>query len=260
MDKDLKNELKAIKREDLEYLISYGKDILKGIVKSYRKYGNNKITKRYIEIGQEFWQVMKEEYSYLKILKAHGANVDVGKVYDFLNELDIQFELMHAYFEEQLENVDEAYDMGLEYKATKIPKDFPLITETDVYRDKVLMSILGKNILREFLNYSEEFWIFAEKRTIILEATDRDKQDFYGVNYKIDAYNNLADIKIFVPEINNLKDLLVNIHEYEHAYELYLMLQKEMLDVDFEEIAKAKEQEFLTDTYNPLYRKLFKEV
>ena len=69
----------------------------------------------------------------------------------------------------------------------------------------------------------------------------------WGTFTKNDSQGNLINIRIIVPEIVDEKTLLINIHEYAHAYELYQELgTKYKPNIDQSEAyAVSKEKEYL---------------
>ncbi len=78
-------------------------------------------------------------------------------------------------------------------------------------------------------------------------------QDFgWGVFPLIDEKGILTDIRMIVPIIYDVKSLCVNIHEYVHAYEVYLELGKIYIwNVQrSEEKAKEAEKRYLISLNN----------
>lgn len=83
----------------------------------------------------------------------------------------------------------------------------------------------------DFMNkhklYTKEFQEFIKNKTKII---DRDiEEDWYGC-FPIIKDNLLVDIRLLIPKLKDKKTLLVNIHEYEHAMELFSELGKEYKD------------------------------
>lgn len=260
MDRELIKDIIDTINKNINFYLGYLIQIGRKYVRSYIKYGrDNKITLRYKEVLLMLTKIISEENYYYKILLINRKDLILEKIDSFLNELDDVFNKTYEYLERELDAIDYAYLTGNEYCATKSRKSFPLITETDKYRKEIVFRILGKNILKDYLNYSDEFWQFVDKRTIIIHFLDSKLADFYGVNYKLDKQDRLQDIKVFVPEIVGLKELLINIHEFDHANRLYALLNKEVPDIDYEFLAKDKEKKFLDTCFEPLYKRVFKK-
>ena len=65
---------------------------------------------------------------------------------------------------------------------------------------------------------------------------------FYGC-FPIVCDDMLLDIRVCVPEINSLKDLLINVHEFAHAIELYYEIGSFYIDDSDLREATAKNME-----------------
>lgn len=91
----------------------------------------------------------------------------------------------------------------------------------------------------------DEFWEYMRTRTKRLNA--KIETGIWGTFTKNDSQGNLINIRIIVPEIVDEKTLLINIHEYAHAYELYQELgTKYKPNIDQSEAyAVSKEKEYL---------------
>ena len=66
--------------------------------------------------------------------------------------------------------------------------------------------------------YNEQFVNFMEGKIIVVPNTT--EKFWYGC-FPIIEDNILKDIRVLVPQIENETDLLINIHEFTHAIELY---------------------------------------
>ncbi len=104
--------------------------------------------------------------------------------------------------------------------------------------DKVIGAFKVLNI------YDLGFFEFIKSRVSYFPDTD----DFCPwACFPVIDNNTLKDIKVIVPVITNEKTLLINIHEFYHAYELYQELgfvYQDNLDIR-EESAKRMEKEYL---------------
>lgn len=97
---------------------------------------------------------------------------------------------------------------------------------------------------------SKSFWEYIIPRTKIYPL---DVQDFPWACFpKLNNDNILINIRVLVPVIKDEATLLVNIHEFTHAYELYENLGlKYIEDINKSEfIAVSKEKEYLTRIKN----------
>lgn len=134
--------------------------------------------------------------------------------------------------------------------------DDELIKKAEKYLPEYIINIVNqfymktkgyepfKNELKDFFReqnlYSEEFFDFIKGKVKVLPSnTDK---DWFGCFPMIDNYV-LKDIRILVPEIKRETDLLINIHEYYHALELFNELGTIYEAKTEERELKAKEME-----------------
>lgn len=92
----------------------------------------------------------------------------------------------------------------------------------------------------------DEFWEYMRTRTKRISAPI--ESGIWGTFFSKDESGKVTDIKILVPEIIDELTLLVNIHEYAHAYELFMQLGDNytLNKKSSEDYAKSKEKEYLT--------------
>ena len=105
----------------------------------------------------------------------------------------------------------------------------------------------SQNVIKQFLNYPDEFWHYIHKRIIYVDSTIFGNEIFYNTLMKFDQNNCLQDIKVFIPYIIDMDTAKINVHELKHAYDLYLRLGQ-VIDEDtesFEEDAIALEHNFV---------------
>ena len=100
----------------------------------------------------------------------------------------------------------------------------------DKYVDELNKKI-NKNFnlddIKQFLDYDNNFWNYIKFKTLYIDSNMDNSKYFYGVLTKI-INNTLIDIQVIVPNIIDLKTLLINIHEYTHAHDLYLCIGKSL--------------------------------
>lgn len=100
--------------------------------------------------------------------------------------------------------------------------------------------------IKEFLKFPDEFWNYIKNRIIYIDSSISDSEFFYNTLMKFDRENKLIDIKVIVPYAIDLKTTLVNIHEFKHAYDLYLNLGKTIDNEEkYEDSAVEMEKEFV---------------
>ena len=111
--------------------------------------------------------------------------------------------------------------------------------------DEFYSIVYLKQQLLELKICHDEFWEYMRTRTKRLNV--KIETGIWGTFTENDSQGNLINIRIIVPEIVDEKTLLINIHEYAHAYELYQELgTKYKPNIDQSEAyAVSKEKEYL---------------
>ena len=134
--------------------------------------------------------------------------------------------------------------------------DEELIKKVEKYLPEYIINIVNKfymetkgyepfkNELKQFFKdenlYSEEFFDFMKGKVKVLPSTVN--RDWYGC-FPIIKNGVLKDIRLLVPEDNTELGLLINIHEYYHAMELFNELGTEYEPRNEERELKAIEME-----------------
>jgi len=105
-----------------------------------------------------------------------------------------------------------------------------------------------KNEVKDFFRkenlYSEEFFNFLKHKVKKIPSTGG--ASWYGCFPQVED-GILKDIRLLVPEITDEKSLLINIHEYAHALELYNELGSIYIErrVDRENKAQELEKKYI---------------
>ena len=91
----------------------------------------------------------------------------------------------------------------------------------------------------------DEFWEYMRTRTKRIDSPL--DSGLWGTFFTEDEHGTITDIKILVPNILDEETLLVNIHEFAHAFELYEQLGTiyKPNKKSSEEYARSKEKEYL---------------
>ena len=104
---------------------------------------------------------------------------------------------------------------------------------------------MNKELISFFIKqnlYNEDFIHFMEGKIIVVPNTT---ETFWYGCFPIIEDNIIKDIRVLVPRIENEKDLLINIHEFTHAIELYEELNTPYIERREERENKAKTMEKL---------------
>lgn len=100
--------------------------------------------------------------------------------------------------------------------------------------------------------YSKEFFEYIKSRTHIFPSNI--DLSIFGCFPQVEK-EKLVDIKVSIPEIKTLKNLLVNIYELTYAYDLYNELGKNYIDdkktiLIREKKAKEMEKKYIQKSFN----------
>lgn len=143
-------------------------------------------------------------------------------------------------------SIAEAY-YGIDYNLIKeVEKYLPeyIINIVNDFYKKIGKEIPFKNKIKEFFKdqnlYSEEFFDFIKDKVKVFPSIAT--KGWYGCFPMIEN-NILTDIRLLVPKIETEADLLINIHEYYHAIELYNELGNVYKSKTEEREKRAKELE-----------------
>ncbi len=107
--------------------------------------------------------------------------------------------------------------------------------------------MISKELMTILLNLSigsEDFFKYIEKRVKVFDLA----AEFCGCFPIIDDDGFIKDIRVLVPSIKDELTLRVNIHEFTHAYDLFLALNKPYnlkTEEEREELAIQKEMEYV---------------
>lgn len=91
--------------------------------------------------------------------------------------------------------------------------------------DEFYLRLEFNNFMKENNMFSNEFINYLKDKTKIL-----DMYGWFGCFPICDKDNKLISIRLLIPELNSIDDLLIWIHEYTHAYELYQNLGKTFVE------------------------------
>ncbi len=258
------NDLKEINLEETIFITS---KLIFQYLRSLIVYGfKSKITTSNLELLKIYYQNLKEENKYYKAILNNYKNLigdeDLDALLDYLELIDTWKEDFILYIYNFIDDLNIAFNLNQEYRAQFPKKDFDYLTETDKYRRECIRIILGMSSVIDYFsadfNFPEDFYEYMKNRTIHLDDSHENRMDFIGVYPKIDQNGKVMDIKMYLPYIEDMKTLLITIHEYYHAYQLYLQLDKEFQDIDYEKDAKAAEQKYLEEFFEPTYQRIFK--
>ena len=245
--KSLENEIKEVNSLNFEQNLTMFKYFINTFLYSLIVYGyNDSITKETIEIWKKFRLIMKEEKDLYNFLLSNSERINIGSAYNFIDELDFLNEQTVNYFIDALDDIEDSCEMKVRWRAEHRKKNFDTLIDTDDYKLQAYGMTISLEDIKEFLNYSEDFWKYVKEKTMFVDSKLEKNQGLYSVLMRFDDDNKLIDMRVIIPYIVDLFTALVNVHELKHAYDLYQLLGQEINnEEEFENSAREKENEFI---------------
>ncbi len=108
-------------------------------------------------------------------------------------------------------------------------------------------NIITYDMIKEFLNYDDSFFTYIGTRIKRLDSTkNKDASYFYGTYPKCDSQGVVLDIVVCVPYIIDAQTAFINVHELQHAHDIFEVLGKPLdkSREEYEQIAHEKEVQF----------------
>ncbi len=194
---------------------------------------------------KEYYAITKEENKYIKFLLNNMDKINNDERLNWiLDELDRLNEETYKYFDKiLLEYEDNMFYNSFDRKIVPA-KQFKTLMETTAYLDELLGLTLTRKDLEEFFRGEETFDILS-KNAHVLHTSLEEGMSYYGCYPQEDKDSGiLTGVKICVPEINDLKSMCINVHEYKHGIDIFPYIGEILPDVDYEKSASEEEEKF----------------
>ena len=100
------------------------------------------------------------------------------------------------------------------------------------------------NFMKQNSMYNKDFIDYLSDKVRIIDTDDKSWFGFFPI---LDRKNRLVGVRLLIPKLNSIDNLLVWIHEYTHAYELYNKLGMEYIEnvIQSEKIATDMEKRYI---------------
>lgn len=257
--KSVRADIWATKRENIEEVFKMAKYCLSAYMYSLNVFGlHSGVTKGAIYTWKDFLAILKEEKNLMHMIVRNADKIDKYMADEYLDMLDDLNDDTFRYYCSYLDSIENACDMKTAWRAKKGLKEYDTLIETNNYRQQLVEMMITKEDIMEFMSLPNHFWNFIKTRTIHGDDYDENDQEFYGINVKCDHHCNLIDIKLIVPKIINLKTALINVHEYQRAYELYKLLGHKFHETMIDNSTSKEFQKQFKDNYmTNFYSKFF---
>lgn len=246
---EVSEDIKSMKKgsyEQMWLITMYG---LGSYFKSLFRFGSNsKVTKDNINVIKEMFSILKTEREMLNFILRNLDRFDITSTQDVVQMLDELNDKTVEYYYGVIDEIEDAVDMGEEFRGTRPVKHFPTLIQSSSYANEVKALALNKKAIKEFLGYEEEFWNYI---------ADMDKTDVRvpyegakGLSHAIPLYDGngiVSGLKMYIPEVADLSSALLAIQMYEKAYSIWKCLGKKYIPIEF---AFERQEEF-EKTYLP---------
>ncbi len=242
----LKKELEDLKWQNREQLFMMIKEYVMMYVKIGFYFRNSKKERKKL-VGnlKDYFKIIQEENRYFTfILKRLDKISSNHELYKILDQLDIKNSQTYHYYDGIISEYESSISLNDQKRATITKKNFHSIIDTTKYQEEIIGLFLNRDDLMNYFNEDSNVFEYLKSRTKVYNCDIEIGMPYYGV-YPIIENNILTNINICVPKIINLKAMLINIHEYNHAINLFEYLGKQYFEQDYEKRAKLEEERFL---------------
>lgn len=252
----LKKELSDIKKLNINQILLMLKYSIEAYLHSIISFGpRHEITLEVKEIWYKFRQIMKEEKKIYEFILRNSSSIYSKEVYDLLDKIEELNDETIEYFYAAFDDILDACETKCENRATHYKKEFLTLIETDEYRIQASGLTVSFENIKEFLCYPQTFWDYVASRIRRVDPRIKENEILYVTLIKTEENGTLKDFKVYVPEIVDLKTACINVHEFKHAYDLYLQMGKiideteEHYEKDAEELEKEFQKRYVLKRY-----------
>lgn len=241
-----KSELRRIKIENIEEFLSMFKDYMEIYFKLLiTRFDNSKMRKELLKFLKEYQQIIKEENMYMKfIMKNNQKMKDFETLNEIIDELDLLNEKTYHFYQQILTQYEEQLER-IKTRPINSRKNFKTLIETTQYKEQVLGLLLTIKDLDQYYQ-QEEAYQYLKQHTKVLNINLEDGIPYFGC-FLTEENEKLRQLNLCVPQIVNLKSMLINIHEFKHGITLYPYLGKKVPKYDYEQDAKEEEKKFVLE-------------
>ena len=241
---ELTDDIKSMKKgsyEQMWLITMYG---LSSYFKSLFRFGkNSKVTKDNINVIKEMFSILKTEREMLNFILKNLERFEISSTQGVVQMLDELNDKTVEYYYGVIDEIEDAVDMGEEFRATRPVKHFPTLIQSNSYANEVKALALNKQAIREFLGYEEEFWKYIESmdRSGVVVSYEGAEALSHAIALYDGNTGYVSELRMYVPEISDLASALLAIQTYEKAYGIWKCLGKEFVPIEF---AFERQEEF----------------
>lgn len=225
-------EIKEIKQENLEALYQVFKDLIE--ISFRYAYTFKEFDASLLSYGKQYFEEWKKEEKILKYLSVYQTYLNDPFLSSYFSYLDTFFKQRYSW----IDNIFFMYEEAIEthQKQRIVCKPIPKTICLEKEYETIFSSFPFERVLKDYLlTFS---WKEKTLETVKEKITYIEDPYFFGV-YGNDPLT-FDQIHLCVPKMKDIKTFLVNLHEYLHAY--YIYLQKHEMD---EHLVRQEENKFI---------------
>lgn len=221
--KELKEDINSYVKENNEAIFQMYIEYMSLIIKILSNKGFDTLFISEIKkIKDEYINILKEEKFLFKQILKKWHTKDIDAVDNLICKINEKNEQTITYYYSLLDDFTEAVENN--YKSYKRnPRFFNTVIETSEFRNELIGLNININIIKNILNYEDDFWNYIEDKTLYIQNPFdccEEKKDFYGFYYEL-LENKIIRFTIIVPQIVDLETALINTREFKKAYMIY---------------------------------------
>ena len=171
-----------------------------------------------------FKEILIEENNIHNFILKNSDLIELGELYDLLDKIDDVNSDTIKYIYSAFDDILDACETKCEDRASHYKRNFSTLIETDEYRKEAVGLTINIDNIKEFLSYPQEFWDFVTPKIRRVDPRIKENEILYVTLLKVDDEGILRDIRVMVPEIIDLRTACINVHEFKHAFDLYLKI------------------------------------
>lgn len=221
-----------VKSTYYDELFFYLKCFIISYFKAVRSFGfNDKVSKEAFIAFKECLNINKKERDIFYFILNNIKNMDSDAVERYLNMLDGLSTDTILYYTELFEYIEYISEIEDSNRFYRFKKRFNTLIEDDVYEFKALSLLLNNSIIKELLNYPQDFWDFIQPKVKVLNSSIEVIEHMTFVCPIYNEQKEITDFIIAVPQVVDYDSALIAIRRYKDAFLLWSNLGKSIDEI-----------------------------
>lgn len=187
----------------------------------------SKVTKDNLNVIKEMFNILRTERKLLNYILKNLDTFNIESTEQVIALLDDLNDRTLEYYYNVIDDIEDAAELKDENCGIRPNKDFSTLLQTNSYTNEVIALALDKNMVKGFLGYEDEFWMFVNNidyKTMEAQIDLAEKLTYVAPIY--DKNGIVVDVKFYVPEVIDLPTALLAIQTYQKIYDVYKHIGK----------------------------------